>query len=169
MSALRMALGGVVVIALWKLCGTDAYLGLGVPGISRALSDRALSPFAFAWKLVFTAVTLGTGFLGGEVTPLFFIGASLGNALSAPLGLPLDVTAALGLVGLFAACANTPLALAVMGVELFGIALLPYALLVSVTATLLSGRRGIYPSQRFAPTSGAASMSCRASVAGSGP
>nr|WP_246357457.1 chloride channel protein [Pyxidicoccus fallax] len=146
----RMALGGVAVVALWKLAGTDAYLGLGVPGILRAFEDPALPESAFAWKLVFTAVTLGAGFLGGEVTPLFFIGAALGNVLARLLGLPVDLGAAVGLAALFAAAANTPLALSIMAVELLGASVLPHVVIVSTVAYLLTGHRGIYPAQRFA-------------------
>jgi len=89
-----MFLGGLAVVALWKLVGRSDYLGLGLPTIERAFADPALPAEAFALKLVFTAVTLGAGFLGGEVTPLFFIGATLavgrgelvGSRCAAPLG-----------------------------------------------------------------------------------
>ncbi|WP_420718270.1 chloride channel protein [Pyxidicoccus sp. MSG2] len=146
----RMALGGAAVVALWKLSGTSEYLGLGVPGILRAFVDPALPVSAFAWKLVFTAVTLGAGFLGGEVTPLFFIGAALGNVLARLLGLPVDLGAAVGLAALFAAAANTPLALSIMAVELLGASVLPHVVIVATVAYLLTGHRGIYPAQRIA-------------------
>ncbi len=145
----RMALGGVAVLGLWRLVGSDDYLGLGVPTIVRAFEDPALPAAAFAWKLVFTAVTLSSGFLGGEVTPLFFVGATLGNALSGWLALPLPMAAGVGLAAVFAAAANTPLALPVMAAELMGAAILPHALVVSVLAYLLTGHRGIYPAQRL--------------------
>jgi H+/Cl- antiporter ClcA len=146
---LRMALGGVVVIALWKLAGTSDYLGLGVPTIVRAFGDPSLPVYAFAAKLVFTAVTLGAGFLGGEVTPLFFVGAALGNVLGRGLGLPLDLAAAVGLAALFGAAANTPIALSIMAVELCGASVAPHVVVVSVIAYLMSGHRGIYPAQRL--------------------
>ncbi|WP_141618625.1 chloride channel protein, partial [Myxococcus sp. AB036A] len=147
---LRMALGGLAVLLLWLLAGTDDYLGLGVPGIQRAFEDPALPMSAFAWKLAFTVVTLAAGFLGGEVTPLFFIGASLGNVLARLLGLPLDLGAAVGMAALFAAAANTPLALSIMAVELLGANVLPHVAIVATVAYLLTGHRGIYPSQRIA-------------------
>uniref|UniRef100_UPI001968542E chloride channel protein n=1 Tax=Myxococcus vastator TaxID=2709664 RepID=UPI001968542E len=146
----RMALGGATVVVLWKLAGTDDYLGLGVPGILRAFQDPALPVPAFAWKLAFTVVTLAAGFLGGEVTPLFFIGAALGNVLARLLGLPLDLGAAVGMAALFAAAANTPLALSIMAVELLGANVLPHVAIVATVAYLLTGHRGIYPSQRIA-------------------
>ena len=146
----RMALGGLGVVGLWKLAGTSDYLGLGVPGILRAFEDVSLPWGTFAWKLVFTVVTLGAGFLGGEVTPLFFIGAALGNVLARLLGLPVDLGAAVGMAALFAAAANTPLALSLMAVELVGASVLPHVAIVATVAYLLTGHRGIYPSQRIA-------------------
>ncbi|ATB31211.1 chloride channel protein [Melittangium boletus] len=148
--ALRMALGGVGVVGLWQLVGTSDYLGLGVPMIQRAFVDPDLPPEAFALKLLFTAVTLGAGFLGGEVTPLFFVGAALGNVLGRLLGLPLELAAGVGLAALFGAAANTPLALSLMAVELLGANVLPHVVIVTVTAYLLTGQRGIYPAQRIA-------------------
>jgi H+/Cl- antiporter ClcA len=147
---LRMAVGGLAVVGLWKLSGTDAYMGLGVPTIVRAFVDPSLPESAFAWKLLFTAVTLSAGFLGGEVTPLFFIGAALGNVLARVLGLPVDLGAAVGMAALFAAAANTPLALSIMAVELVGSSALPHVAIVATVAYLLTGHRGIYPAQRIA-------------------
>jgi len=123
--------------------------GLGVPMIERAFTDPHLPVEAFVLKLLFTAVTLGAGFLGGEVTPLFFVGATLGNVLARPLGIPLELGAAVGLAALFAAAANTPLALSIMAVELFGAAVLPHVLIVCVVACVLSGHASIYPAQRL--------------------
>jgi H+/Cl- antiporter ClcA len=147
--ALRMALGGLTVIAMWKLVGTSDYLGLGVPMILRAFSDPALPLHAFAAKLVFTSVTLASGFLGGEVTPLFFVGATLGNALGRALGIPIGLAAGVGLAALFAAAANTPIALSIMAIELLGASVVPHVVIVSVLAYLVSGHRGIYPAQRL--------------------
>ena len=147
---LRMMLGGAVLVALWRLVGTSDYLGLGVPTLVRAFSDPHLPLYAFAAKLVFTSVTLSAGFLGGEVTPLFFVGAALGNALGRGLGLPLDLAAGVGLAALFGAAANTPIALSIMAVELLGASVAPHVVVVSVIAYLLSGHRGIYPAQRLA-------------------
>ncbi|MBL9015243.1 MAG: chloride channel protein, partial [Myxococcales bacterium] len=84
----RMAIGGVVIVLLWKVIGTSDYLGLGVPMIVSSFSDGGVVEWAFAMKLLFTAITLGAGFLGGEVTPLFFIGAALGGVLAPVLGIP---------------------------------------------------------------------------------
>ncbi len=145
----RMFAGGVLVVILWRLVGTSDYLGLGVPTILRSFTDPALSPYAFFWKLLFTAITLGAGFLGGEVTPLFFVGAALGNVLARVLGLPLSLGAGVGLAAVFAAASNTPLALSVMAVELLGGNLFPHVVIVCVFTYLLSGQRSIYNAQRL--------------------
>ncbi len=145
----RMFVGGALVVTLWRVTGTSDYLGLGVPTIVRAFTDATLPSYAFALKLVFTAVTLGAGFLGGEVTPLFFVGAALGNVLARVLGLPLALGAGVGLAAVFAAASNTPLALSVMAVELLGGNLFPHVVIVCVLSYLLSGERSIYPAQRL--------------------
>lgn len=145
---LRLFAGGVAVVALFELVGTSDYLGLGVPTIVRAFHDPSLAPTAFAWKLVFTAITVGAGFLGGEVTPLFFVGATLGATLSRALGIPLELGAGVGLAAVFATASNTPLALSIMAVELMGAAALPHVVVVAVVAYLLGGHRSIYPAQR---------------------
>lgn len=143
----RMFLGGVAVVGMWQAAGTADYLGLSVPLI---LSSFAAPPvwYAFLLKLGFTAVTIGTGFIGGEVTPLFCVGATLGAALAAPLGLPLPLAAGVGLAAVFATAAKTPLSLSIMAVELFGAAVLPHVVIVCAVAYVLSGDRGIYPAQR---------------------
>jgi H+/Cl- antiporter ClcA len=145
----RMFAGGVVIVVMWRLVGTSDYLGLGVPTILRAFSDPNLPWFAFALKLVFTVVTLSAGFLGGEVTPLFFVGATLGSVLARVLGLPIELGAGLGIAAVFGAAANTPIALSIMAVELLGENALPHVLIVAVIAYILTGHRGIYPAQRL--------------------
>lgn len=141
-------LGGVAVIGLTWLVGTRDYLGLSLPLITASVEGSGVAPWAFALKLLFTAVTLGTGYLGGEVTPLFVIGSTLGDALQGVLGGPPGLFAAVGLVAVFAGASNTPLACAIMGVELFGGGLTPYLFLGCVVAYLASGHRGIYMTQR---------------------
>lgn len=153
---LRPAVGGALVIGLTFLVGTRDYLGLGVTSPDAAATTivscfRAGGAGAWAWwwKTVFTAVTLGSGFKGGEVTPLFYIGAALGNVLSRLLSAPTDLFAALGFAAVFAGAANTPLACTLMGVELFGAGAAPYLAVACFTAYLFSGHSGIYLSQRI--------------------
>lgn len=148
MLGLRMAIGGAIVVLLWKVIGTSDYLGLGVPMIVRSFTDPGVPDWAFAMKLLFTAITLGAGFLGGEVTPLFFIGAALGGVLAPLLGIPRELGAGVGLAAVFASASNTPLALSIMAVELLGASVLPHVVVVCVVAYLVTGHRSIYPSQR---------------------
>jgi H+/Cl- antiporter ClcA len=147
-AAVRPALGGVVVIVLVAVCGSRDYLGLGVDGIVSSFRPGGASSFAWAWKILFTAVTVGSGFKGGEVTPLFYVGASLGSVLARLLSAPVDLFAGLGLVAVFAGAANTPLACTLMGVELFGAASLGPVAVACCTAYLFSGHSGIYGAQR---------------------
>jgi H+/Cl- antiporter ClcA len=146
---LRMLAGGVAVVVVWRLFDADDALGLGVPTIVRAFTDAQLPGETFALKLVLTAITLAAGFVGGEVTPLFFVGATLGNALARGLDLPLALGAGVGMAAAFGAAANAPLALTIMAVELLGASVLPHAALVCVVAWLLTGHRGIYGAQRL--------------------
>ena len=143
---LRPVVGGVLVAAaMWGL-GTMRYSGLGISVIVEAFR-HPLAPADFALKLILTALTLGCGFKGGEVTPLFFIGAALGSALAVVLPLPVALLAAMGFVGVFAGAANTPLACLLMGLELFGVQAGVYLALACVVAYLFSGHKGIYTSQ----------------------
>lgn len=144
----RMMLGGAAVVGLWQLTGTDDYLGLGVPVIVRAFEDPQLPLYAFAAKLLFTSVTLGAGFPGGEVTPLFLIGAALGNALSRALDIPLALGAGVGMAAVFGAASRAPLALSIMAVELVGASIFPHAAIVCVVAYALVGGRTIYSARR---------------------
>lgn len=157
---LRPMLGGVAVIGLAGLFGQD-YLGLSLPLIDRALAGDQLSFAVFALKIVFTAVTLGCAFPGGEVTPLFVIGSTLGAALATPLHLPVALLAAVGFVAVFAGAANVPLACTIMGVELFGAgAMMPIAV-GCVISYVFSSHRGIYPTQRIHAAKGPARIDGR--------
>jgi H+/Cl- antiporter ClcA len=146
---IRMLLGGIAVVLLWKIVGTSDYLGLGIPMIVRALHDPTFPVYAFALKLVFTAIILGAGYIGGEVTPLFFIGAALGNVLARALDIPIELGAGVGLAAVFAAASNTPLALSIMAVELLGAGVFPHVMIVAVLAYVIKGKRSIYAAQRM--------------------
>ena len=153
---LRPAVGGILLLAMTGLLGTRSYLGLGVSSpdptevtILSAFQAGGASNWSWLWKTLFTVVTLGSGFKGGEVTPLFFVGATLGHATGAWMGAPVDLFAALGFVAVFAGASNTPLACTVMGIELFGAAQAPYLVVACFTAYLFSGQSGIYGAQRL--------------------
>jgi len=144
----RLALGGLFVLGLVAVFGTTRYLGLGIPLIHEGFADQ--SPYSDSFgKLILTAVTLGFGFKGGEVTPLFAMGATLGSALSGVMQMPTDVFAALGLVAVFAAAANTPIACTIMAMELFGPGIGWHAALACAIAYAVSGYPGIYRTQRL--------------------
>jgi H+/Cl- antiporter ClcA len=148
-SPLRPAIGGVVVVALTLLVGTRDHLGLSLPLIADAYVGEVVLG-AFAIKLLFTAVTLGSGFQGGEVTPLFVIGATLGATMAHVLDAPPELFAAVGFVAVFAGATNTPLACTVMGIELFGAGSIAYLAVGCTVAYVFSANRGIYESQRVA-------------------
>lgn len=148
-------IGGLIVLAITALLGTYDYLGIGVhpsPGghvsISTAFHTNGATYFSWLWKLILTAITLGMGFKGGEVTPLFFIGATLGNTMAMIGDAPADLMAGLGFIAVFAAATNTPLASTIMGIELFGGEYTLYFALVCFIAYHISGHTGIYGSQR---------------------
>lgn len=143
----KSAIGGLLVIALVYALGTRDYLGLGIPLIQHAFQEAA-SPAVFLLKTLFTALTLGTGFQGGEVTPLFVIGSTLGSALGGLLHLSVPFLAAIGFVSVFSGAAKTPLACFIMGIELFGSEGAIYLFIGCLIAFLCSGRIGIYESQR---------------------
>lgn len=146
---MRPFVGGLLVVGLALLVGGDEYLGLSLPLIDASLTGAEVVWYAFALKLLFTALTLGAGFQGGEVTPLFVIGATLGAALAGPLGVPVELLASVGFVAVFAAATNTPLACTIMGLELFGVGALPYLAVGCVVAYVFSAHRGIYGAQRI--------------------
>ncbi len=148
-------IGGSVIIGLTFIFGTD-YLGLGVTtktgegaSIVNAFHANGVDDFSWLWKLIFTVITLSTGFKGGEVTPLFFIGAALGNTIAIYTGAPVGLFAAMGFIAVFAGATNTPLACTIMGVELFGGEYLIYFAVATFVAYYFSGHSGIYTSQKI--------------------
>jgi H+/Cl- antiporter ClcA len=154
---LRPVLGGCAVIALALALRTDAYLGLGAwspdathPTLVTVWSPEGASAWSWFWKLVFTALTVGAGFKGGEVTPLFFVGAAFGHAVGPLLGLPLAQGVALGFVAVFAGASKTPLACTLLAVEIFGGAHAELFAIACLASYLASGASGLYSAQRRA-------------------
>lgn len=148
---LRPVIGGAMLAAVFFILyyfgiGEMRYAGLGVPFIEKAFQEP-MAGYDFMLKLLFTTFTLGCGFKGGEVTPLFFIGATLGNVLSWFLPLDMSLLAAMGFVAVFAGATNTPLACTLMGIELFGIEGGCFIAIACGVAYLFSGHTGIYSSQ----------------------
>lgn len=147
--------GGIIIIALTFLLGKPDYLSLGVspeyPGavtVVSAFQQHGADFFSWLWKLIYTAITLGTGFKGGEVTPLFYIGATLGNTLAGLLNAPVSLFAGLGFIAVFSGATKTPLACTIMGMELFGGQFVLFYAVACFVAYLCSGKVGIYSAQR---------------------
>lgn len=145
---LKSGLGGCIIIALVYIVGSRDYLGLGIPLIQNSFTTD-VAPFAFLWKLLFTSFTLGTGFQGGEVTPLFAIGATMGNSLAGILHLYAPFLASLGFIAVFCGATNTPIACFIMGIELFGSGGAVYMFIACLISFLFSGHTGIYTSQQI--------------------
>jgi H+/Cl- antiporter ClcA len=143
---LRPVIGGTVLAILIYSIGTTKYIGLGVPEIVKSFSTPNES-YDFLVKILFTGFTLGAGFKGGEVTPLFFVGATLGSALSVVIPLPIALLAGMGFVAVFSGATHTPIACTVMGMELFGIDGGIFIGVACLTAYFASGSVGIYHSQ----------------------
>ncbi|WP_423147356.1 voltage-gated chloride channel family protein [Rubrolithibacter danxiaensis] len=149
--------GGLLIIGLTFLLGKPDYLSLGIdaeyPGavtIPSAFQAGGAHTWSWFWKTIYTTITLSTGFKGGEVTPLFYIGATLGNTLSGLLNAPVSLFAALGFIAVFAGATNTPLACTIMGIELFGGEHALFFAVSCFTAYLFSGHSGIYSSHKIA-------------------
>jgi len=140
---MRPFIGGIIIALFIVVANSTKYIGLGIPSIIDAFNTPA-GIFDFALKLLLTSLTLSAGFKGGEVTPLFFIGATLGNVLIWFIPLPMALLAGMGFVAVFAGATHCVIASIIMGMELFGMQAGMYVGLASVVAYFASGRNGIY-------------------------
>jgi H+/Cl- antiporter ClcA len=143
---LRPFVGGIILVVTIYCFGTTKYVGLGIPVIVDAFSNPN-AWYDFLLKILFTGFTLGAGFKGGEVTPLFFVGAALGSALSIVVPLPIAFLAGIGFVAVFSGATHTPITCTVMGMELFGIESGIYIAIACSIAYFSSGSLGIYNAQ----------------------
>lgn len=144
---LKPLIGGIILVVIYYLEGSYRYAGLGIPVIQDALVSP--SPLGFpAWKGLLTAITVGTGFKGGEFIPLVFMGTTLGSALSIVFPISFQLLAGVGFAAVFGAAANTPVACTLMAMEIFGYEVGPYALIACFMAYAVSGPHGIYKGQR---------------------
>lgn len=145
---LRPLFAGILIVLLYRIEGTYRFVGLGIQEIQAALlSERSFSVPAL--KALFTALTIGSGFKGGEFIPLVFIGTTLGSALAAILPVSGPLLSSVGFAAVFGAAANTPIACSIMAVEIFGYRIAPYALIGCFAAYYASGHHGIYSSQKI--------------------
>jgi H+/Cl- antiporter ClcA len=142
----RPFVGGLILAVAIFTIGTTKYIGLGVPTIVDSFSTPN-DWFDFLLKILFTGFTLGAGFKGGEVTPLFFVGATLGSALSLVVPLPIALLAGMGFVAVFSGATHTPIACTVMGMELFGLESGLFIGIACLVAYFCSGSIGIYNAQ----------------------
>lgn len=143
---LRVIAGGAVIVLLTLLLGTD-YNGAGMNIVERAVIDGYARPEAFILKLIFTVITLESGFKGGEIVPTLFIGSTLGCVVAPLIGMDASFGAALGLIGVFCGATNAPLASLFMSIEMFGAKGLPYFAVVCAVSFMLSGYFSLYKSQ----------------------
>jgi len=145
---LRAILGGMLVLALTLLVGNQDYNGAGDPVIRRMLLGETI-PEAFLLKILFTALTLGAGFRGGEIVPVLFTGCALGTTVGPLLGLSHSFAGALGMAAVFCGATNCPLSSIFLAYELFGVEGLPLYALCCGVSYMLSGYYGLYSEQRI--------------------
>jgi H+/Cl- antiporter ClcA len=138
--------GGSLLAGLAALVGLR-YLGLGVDTLEAAIRGAWVPSLAFAWKIVFTAISLAAGGSGGIVTPIFFVGAVTGSAFGHLLGFDRGTFAAIGMVAVLAGAANTPLSASIMAIEMFGTEIGPFAAIACIVSFVMVGHRSVYPSQ----------------------
>lgn len=145
---IRVIVGSLLVIALTFLVQSKDYLGAGIPVIERAMEGKVF-PIAFLLKIIFTALTLGAGFKGGEIVPSFFIGATLGCAFGQLLGISPSLCAACGTTAVFCGVTNCPITSLLISFELFGYEGVPYFLMVIAISYMLSGYYSLYHTQKI--------------------
>ena len=146
---IRVVIGAGAIILLTLLCGNTDYNGAGMNIIKLAVEEGTARPFAFLMKILFTAITLGSGFKGGEVVPSFFTGAVFGCVVGPMLGIDAGFAAAVGLVSVFCGAVNCPLASIFLAGELFGGDGLLYYAMACGLSFVFSGYSGLYSSQRI--------------------
>jgi len=145
---LRIVIGGCLIIVLTLLVGDQTYNGTGMHVIEEAMEGHVV-PYSFLLKMLFTALTIGAGYKGGEIVPSFFIGATFGCLFGNIIGFAPDLCAAVGMTSLFCGVTNCPITSLLISFELFGYEGMPYYLLAIAFSSMLSGYYGLYSSQRI--------------------
>jgi H+/Cl- antiporter ClcA len=146
---LRITVGGVLIVGLTALIGNSDYNGGGIEVINRVFGGGNVRPEAFVLKILFTAITIGVGFKGGEIIPTLFIGATLGAWVGGLVGLDVGLSAAVGIASLFCGVTNCPLATVVLCIELFNGKGMIFCALACMTSFLLSGNSSLYTGQKL--------------------
>ena len=145
---LRIFVGGCLIVLLTVLVGNNDYNGAGMHTIEHAIEGHVVAE-AFLLKMLFTALTIGAGYKGGEIVPTFFVGATFGCLLGQFIGLSPSFCAAIGMVALFCGVTNSPISTLLISFELFGFEGMPYYLLAVSFSYMLSGYFGLYSSQKI--------------------
>ena len=145
---IKIIVAGLLIIALRYILGTTDYLGAGTAIINQSFVTSC-AWYVFLLKILFTAVTLGGGFKGGEIVPTLFVGATLGSFLAPIFGLPIGLCAACGMVSVFCGVTNSPLTSLIIAIEMFGSESMTFCILCIAISYLLSGYYSLYHSQKF--------------------
>ena len=140
---------GCMILVLCGLLGSDMYLGSGMGIIEHIFHEGETETFAFLLKMIFTALTIGAGFKGGEIVPSLTIGAALGCVIAPMFGLDVTLAAAMGMIGVFCGVTNCPITSLLISFELFGFEGMPYYLTTVAVSYMLSGYYGLYHAQRI--------------------
>lgn len=146
---LRIFVGGIAVIILTATIGSYDYNGAGIHIIEKIFNDNEFVSFAFVLKLIFTCISVGTGFKGGEIVPTLFIGATFGALMGSLLGLPIAFAAAICMISLFCGVTNCPFASVLLAAELFAFKGIGYILIAVIITFCLSGKISLYSSQKY--------------------
>ncbi|WP_209488458.1 chloride channel protein, partial [Halobacillus andaensis] len=144
----RAFVGGLIIVLFTLIVNSQDYNGRGLDMLEQSFKED-VPPFAFLAKLLFTAVTLGTGFVGGEAIPLFFMGATLGNTLHSFMDFPISFLAALGMIAVFSGGTNTPIAAFLLAMEMFDGKGVEYFFVACLVSFIFSGHHGLWPSQKI--------------------
>ena len=146
---IRVVVGSAVIILLTWLLGTTDYMGAGMQIIEHCVVEGEGRPEAFLLKMLFTAITLGAGYKGGEIVPSFYIGATFGCLVGGLIGLSPSLCAAVGMIAVFCGVTNSPITSLLIALELFGMDAFPYFLLGVAVSYMLSGYHSLYYTQRI--------------------
>ncbi len=144
----RILFGGVLIVALSFLFGSE-YLGAGFELLNNVSTYETVNKEAFILKILFTAITIGVGFKGGEIVPALVVGATFAGALAGEISFNIVVAAHIAIVVMFATITKVPLAAIVLGIELFGPYALPYFIIAVIISMFLTGKKSLYSAQEY--------------------
>lgn len=144
----KIAVSGAIIVVLTALLQTGDYMGAGMNIIERCMEGEG-KPEAFILKIIFTALTLGAGYKGGEIVPSFFVGATFGCTMGSVLGISPSLCAAVGMIAVFCGVTNSPITSLLIALEIFGMDALPFFLLGVAVSYMMSGYHSLYHTQKI--------------------